>query len=227
MTFYIFENNLEAEMICRMLIACICGIAVGFERTKHQKAAGVRTYLIVAVGATIFTMVSKYGFLEMVGDGQRVDVARVASNIVTGVGFLGAGTIFLRGNRITGLTTSAGIWAMAAIGMAFGNGMYIIAIVATVLIIFVQITLQHQRFAHLNVRTSGRITVSMDDKMKTLETLEAVLQEEKIEIETTHIKRNKENNVTYTFGVLMPEDIDVSAVVSKIARIRSVRSIDM
>lgn len=227
MIMYVFKDNMELEMLFRMLSACLCGLAVGYERTRHQKSAGIRTYIIVAVGAAVFTMVSKYGFLDVLGDGQKVDVSRVACNIVTGVGFLGAGTIFFRGNRIMGLATSAGIWTMAAIGMAIGNGMYIVAGVATGLLVLVQTTLQQPRWIRFGAKIPGKIIVCMDDKMKTLERLEQVLKEHKISISTSHMKRHKDHAVTYTFSVLMPEQTDVMEMVSLIAAIPSVRSIDM
>ena len=94
MTIQLFDS-LNFEFIFRCLLAGLCGGVAGFERTKHQKAAGLRTYIIVAVGAALFTIASKYGFLDVVHNGIRLDVSRVACNIVTGVGFLGAGTIFM------------------------------------------------------------------------------------------------------------------------------------
>lgn len=224
---YIFPNNLQLEFAFRLAIACVCGLSVGYERTKHRKSAGVRTYIIVAIGAAIFTMVSKYGFLDALGEGARVDVSRVACNIVTGVSFLGAGVIFVRGNRITGLNTSAGIWVMAAIGMAIGNGMYVIAIVATTLVVLIQTLLQNRRFRGFELKIPGRITVCMDDHAKTLRKFEAVLDEQNINITTSHIKRHKDDMLTYTFGVQMPEQTDTSELVSKIAGIPSVRSIDI
>ena len=205
MNMYIYPDCMEIELGIRLLISCICGFLVGMERTKNQKVAGIRTYIIVAMGATIFTMVSKYGFLDAVGGGVRVDVSRVACNIVTGVSFLGAGTIFVRGNRITGLTTAAGIWVMAAIGMAMGNGMYVIGGVATGLVLIIQCLLKHPKFKSFTVKVPGHLTVTMDDKMKSLDKLEKVLEAYKIIISTTHIKRHKDNTLTYDFQIQMPE----------------------
>ena len=116
----------------RLLLACVCGAIVGFERTRRHKDAGIRTHVLVSLGAALFTIVSEYGF------GNNADTARVASNVVTGIGFLGAGVIFLRGRSITGLTTAAGIWTMAGIGMTLGSGMYALGILATLLVIVMQ-----------------------------------------------------------------------------------------
>lgn len=222
---YVFPNHLQLEIIFRLLVVVLCGLGIGYERTKHRKSAGVKTYIIVAIGAAIFTMVSKFGFLDALGGGAGVDVSRVACNIVTGVSFLGAGMIFERGNRITGLNTSAGIWVMAAIGMAVGNGMYIIAFVATLLVIAVQAMLQNRKFRGFEPMVSGKIVVCMDEHMKTLKSLEKILEEQNISITTSHIKRHKDNMLTYTFGIQMPEQLETSEVVAQIASIPSVRSI--
>ena len=223
---YQFFNNMELELIVRCLLACICGALIGLERTKNQKAAGIRTYIIVAVGAALFTIISKYGFLDAIGNGARVDVSRVACNIVTGVGFLGAGIIYVKGNQILGLVTSAGIWVMAAIGMAIGAGMYVVAVIATVLVFAVQVVmdmLEKGRFAN---SVFGTLVVQMNDEEKTLAKLEEVLFKSNIEIVNTQIKKNKDSVLTYTFSVKMPEMIDTKDVVEEISNIKSVRSID-
>ena len=121
------------ELICilRMLLAVVLGFLIGFERKMRSKEAGIRTHSIVCVGACLFTIVSLFGFAGS-------DKARVAAQIVSGIGFIGAGMIFYNKNAIHGLTTAAGIWATAAIGMAIGTGMYLISIVASAIIILVQ-----------------------------------------------------------------------------------------
>ena len=115
----------------RLVLAAFCGALVGFERKRRNKDAGIRTHVLVAVGAALFTILSEFAF-----DYGNAD--RVAANIVTGVGFLGAGVIFLRGRAVSGLTTAAGIWTVAGIGMASGSGMYALAAVATLLVVALQ-----------------------------------------------------------------------------------------
>lgn len=115
----------------RLLLAAFCGALVGFERKRRNKDAGIRTHVLVAVGAALFSILSEFGFGSYGDD-------RIAANIVTGVGFLGAGVIFLRGRNVTGLTTAAGIWTVAGIGMAAGLGMYALAGVATLLVVVLQ-----------------------------------------------------------------------------------------
>lgn len=135
--------SFEINIILRMVFSVLSGAVVGYERRKlRQKEAGIRTHCMVALGAAIFTIVSQYGFQNTVDiAGGSVDVSRVAANIVNGVSFLGAGIIFVKNKSISGLTTAAGIWAVAALGTAFGSGMFCLGIVATLLIFIVYFVL--------------------------------------------------------------------------------------
>lgn len=114
-----------------------------------MKEAGVRTHFIVAMAAALVMLISKYGFSDVVVlPSHQVDVSRVAASVVSGVGFLGAGLIFVRKYTINGLTTAAGIWATSAIGMAIGGGMYAVGIMGTVIILLAQVFL-HRRWSFL------------------------------------------------------------------------------
>ena len=126
------------ECVLRVLFAIILGFAVGVERQLRLKVAGIRIHVVVSAGAALFTIVSLYGFSG--------DTARVAAQVVTGIGFIGAGTIMHRQNAVHGLTSAAGVWLTAAIGMTAGAGMYIVALCSAVLTILVQL------FLHLPLR---------------------------------------------------------------------------
>lgn len=135
-----FNGYSDMVLVIRIILAGICGGIIGVERTLRQKDAGFRTHIIVAMGAALMVIISKYGFLDIVFlDSVQVDVSRVASNIITGISFLGAGMIFVKGISIKGLTTAAGIWVTAAVGMAMGAGLYIVAFVSVILLLLVQI----------------------------------------------------------------------------------------
>ncbi len=108
------------------------GAAIGFEREMHRQPAGFRTHSLVALGSALFTIISAYGFA-----GSSVDPTRIAAQIVSGIGFIGAGTILQYRGNIRGLTTAASLWAVAAIGMAAGAGLLILALVGTLLILVV------------------------------------------------------------------------------------------
>jgi putative Mg2+ transporter-C (MgtC) family protein len=136
-----WENILfELRLAIPILVATLLGFMIGFERMKRSKEAGVRTHTIVCVGAALMMIVSKFAF------NSDADSARVAAQIVAGVGFLGAGIIVYKKNSVHGLTTAAGIWATAGIGMACGGELYILATCATVIMIGVQCLL------HTNVK---------------------------------------------------------------------------
>ncbi|MCR5828936.1 MAG: MgtC/SapB family protein [Lachnospiraceae bacterium] len=122
----------------RLVTALICGAVVGLERKKRRKKAGIRTHCLVALGAAIFAIISKYGFSDVISPGNDADIARVAANVVSGVSFLGAGVIFLRNKSVSGLTTAAGIWSVAGVGLAVGCGLYSVGAVGTLCMLFCQ-----------------------------------------------------------------------------------------
>ena len=136
--------QLTLELLLRLIVSAFCGAVVGFERSKRLKEAGVRTHCVVAISSALFMIVSKYGFADMSSDaimemfGSRgADTSRIAAQVVSGISFLGAGVIFKNGNVVRGITTAAGIWATAAIGLTIGSGLYCFGIAATVIIMVV------------------------------------------------------------------------------------------
>ena len=131
----------ELMNLFKLALAVVLGFAIGYERKRRYKEAGIRTHTIVCLGSALMMLVSIYGF-----GGSQADAARVAAQIVTGVGFLGAGIIVYRKNETKGLTTAAGVWATAGVGMACGGGLFILATAATVLMISVQLLL------HTNIK---------------------------------------------------------------------------
>ena len=132
----------ELKYLISILVSVVLGFAIGYERKLRFKEAGIRTHTIVCVGSALIMVVSKYGF----GDSAEADASRVAAQIVSGIGFLGAGIIIYRKHEVHGLTTAAGVWAASGVGMAAGAGLYIVALGATVIIIAVQCLF------HLNCR---------------------------------------------------------------------------
>jgi putative Mg2+ transporter-C (MgtC) family protein len=124
--------NLELELAGRLALGLVLGAAIGFERELHRQPAGFRTHSLVALGSALFTIISAYGFA-----GSAVDPTRIAAQIVSGIGFIGAGTILQHRGSIRGLTTAASLWSVAAIGMAAGAGLLALALIGTLLILVV------------------------------------------------------------------------------------------
>lgn len=124
-------SDTTLTQVVLLAIAFVLSAIVGFERQRQLKSAGMRTHTIVGLGSAVFTLVSAYGFDNVLGSDIVLDPSRIAAQIVSGIGFLGAGVIFVRQNIVNGLTTAASIWITAAIGMACGAGMPVIAAIAT------------------------------------------------------------------------------------------------
>lgn len=126
------------RIAAQLFLATLLGLVMGFEREYRGKAAGLRTFALVTLGAALFTILSIEGFAAFIGT-SNADPTRLASQIVVGVGFLGAGLIFAHGNEVRGLTTAAGLWTAAGVGMAVGLQLYTISIFVTLLILFLML----------------------------------------------------------------------------------------
>lgn len=151
---------LWVECLLRILLAVGLGFIMGMERQLRLKVAGIRTHAVVCAGACIFMLISKYGFT----DSANFDASRIASQVVSGISFIGAGMIMHRQQAVHGLTSAAGIWLTAAVGMASGAGMYIIASGATLIILLVQMFM-HLPMKLFKDRHSNRVIVVFEDNV--------------------------------------------------------------
>ena len=145
---------MTGEYVLSIFIAALLGGVIGLEREYREKAAGFRTHFLVGLGAALFMILSAHGFDSIIGTpGIRLDPSRIASQVVTGIGFIGAGTIIFQQHKVEGLTTAAGLWVTAAIGMAAGSSMYLLATAATVLVLICMEGMaffHHKVFKHKN-----------------------------------------------------------------------------
>lgn len=129
---------MDLEFFLRILAAALLGGLIGLEREYRAKVAGFRTHFLVAMGAALFMILSAHGFEgALTTENHRLDVSRIAAQVVSGIGFIGAGTIIFRKqeNMVSGLTTAAGLWVVAAIGLACGGGLYVLATAATLMVL--------------------------------------------------------------------------------------------
>ncbi len=169
--------------LIRIIVAAICGAVIGYERAIQRKSAGVRTHIVVAIASALFMIVSKYGFSDVLGmHGIALDPSRIAAQIVTGISFIGAGTILVRREQVSGLTTAAGVWATSAIGMAIGAGMYFVGILATAFLFIVQMLFHDDTLINkiiLHVRFN--IQIEAVNKHKILPTIQKELKENQVE----------------------------------------------
>lgn len=144
----------NGEIIIRLVVAVILGILIGIERVLVHKEAGMKTHALVSLGAAVFVVISEMIYLKY-GSAGGFDPSRVASQIIVGIGFLGAGSIILQGNRLLGLTTAGGLWVTAGVGMAAGFGFFTLALITTLLIIIVFVVVN--KFEEPIRRISGDI----------------------------------------------------------------------
>ena len=198
-----FAASQILEFCLRILLAAACGAAIGFERTRRFKEAGIRTHVIVCAAAALMMIISKYSF----GDtGTDTDPARIAAQVVTGIGFLGAGVIFKNGSTVKGLTTAAGIWATAGIGMAVGAGFYWIGLFATVLLAVLQFVMHRFTFgADATVTSTLSLKVRSDPAFHQI--LQDKLKEWKAQTVKSRFARVEDGCVTYELTLQTSRDI--------------------
>jgi putative Mg2+ transporter-C (MgtC) family protein len=196
------------ENILKLVLASICGGLIGFERSLRHKDAGIRTHIILCMGTALFVIVSRYGFTGSFGNANS-DVTRIAANIVTGIGFLGAGVIFLRGGSIKGLTTAAGIWTAAGIGMAVGSGMYTIGIISTLFIVGIQF-LFHKVSPGTENMQLNELVFTYPEGSSILDDIKARLKQHHIHIQGVKISRNPDDTVTATISIWVGKNESLS-----------------
>ncbi|MFD1557742.1 MgtC/SapB family protein [Paraburkholderia silviterrae] len=151
------------ELISRLVLAAALGSVIGFERERLSWAAGLRTHMLVCVGSALIMIVSAFGFADALG-GEHVvlDPSRMAAQVVSGIGFLGAGSILLRGEIVRGLTTAASLWSVAAVGLAVGGGLYTAAISATIIILIILAGIKPLERRFITFRQRRRISLLVE-----------------------------------------------------------------
>lgn len=199
------ENFIEiltanTNILLRVILAALFGFAIGFERELTNKFAGLRTHMLVTLGACIFSIISYYGFNFISTDGvsTSTDPSRVAAQIITGIGFIGGGTVLRNGNTVMGLTTASTLWISAAIGMACGCGMFSLALLATcvsvLILVFVRwfekkVLAKNKILRKIKIkilcenRTFEKIAKIIDDNFKSVHKLQKTIEDDKVTVE--------------------------------------------
>jgi putative Mg2+ transporter-C (MgtC) family protein len=191
----------NVSILLRLLLAMLLGGLIGFERERSNHAAGLRTHILVCLGSTLIMLLSIYGFSDFVDEiNVRIDPARLATAVITGIGFLGAGTILFTGKSITGLTTAASIWVVGAVGLAVGAGFYFASIVSTVLILLNLVVFNKLEQRYIRGSKLHLITVHAANTPNILEDISVVLEEQEFVIKKLIV--NERSSVAY--GELQP-----------------------
>lgn len=224
MTEFILE---QGDYLLRVLMAGLCGLMIGYERESRMKLAGIRTHTIIAMAASLMVVISKYGFFDVIGrESVSVDASRVAASVVTGVGFLGAGIILNRKTSISGLTTSAGIWATLGIGMAVGAGMWVLGIGSTVMLLVIQY-LFHRNLSIFNNNSSGKIILHMKKGDNTRERITSVLTGMNVQVTATHINIYADDYLEAILNVTFPKGFSAENTLTLMTNYPEIASIDI
>ena len=198
----------QLGVMLKLIVSGICGAVIGYERKNRLKEAGIRTHMLVAFGSTLIMIVSKYGFSDVLGlMGYELDPSRIAAQIVSG--FLGAGMIFIKKQSISGLTTAAGIWATAGIGMSIGAGLYFPGIAAAVLVFLVQEVL-HRDFKWINIPGTKQIVIQTDNGGDSVSFIQEKFLEHRLEIIDLKAVKAEDGMMEIELYVKMPPNYEVS-----------------
>jgi putative Mg2+ transporter-C (MgtC) family protein len=192
----------EIELILRLLLATALGGFIGYEREHTNRPAGFRTHILVCVGAALVMMTSQYLAYKFSAD--SVDLSRLGAQVISGIGFLGAGTIIRDGFNVRGLTTAASLWAVSCVGIAVGSGFYAGAVAATVFIFLTLITLKkaERRFSRRNrYRT---FIVEADNVNGLVGQVSSYLEGQKVEIKNIQLYKSKDNDQMIKLLVKLP-----------------------
>lgn len=224
-------SSAEMTMALRLVIAAVLGGIVGIERGSGDRPAGFRTHILVCVGSTLFMLVSIYGFDDIVTTGfeNRRDSARIAAQVVSGIGFLGAGTILHEGLTIRGLTTAASLWIVSAIGLAVGSGMYLIGTLATVITMITLVTFHswEKHFAGSSRSERRFIRVTINNRPGAITDVTGYLAEKGIKVKTLNVKNNdKENKLVLELYLKVEKGIDIMEIIRGLQGIKGVVSLD-
>lgn len=201
---------MTGEFILRLFVAAVLGSIIGLDREYRAKEAGYRTHFLVSLGSALMMIVSQYGFTEAIEEVgiARFDPARVAAQVVTGIGFIGAGTIILQRQIVRGLTTAAGIWATAGIGLVVGAGMYVLGISATVLAL---IGLELLPFLFKNVSMKSSLVEFQTHKKETLHKLSKLFNSKNFKVVSYQMEEQmKEAETVYVVSMVIKSKKSVS-----------------
>lgn len=217
------------ELITRLGLAALLGGAIGFERERLSWAAGLRTHMLVCVGSCLFMIVSAYGFMGVLEhEHVSLDPSRVAAQVVSGIGFLGAGSILLRGEIVRGLTTAASLWTVAAVGLATGGGLYLAAVSATIIILIILAGIKPLERRYFSSRQKREVMISAERGRLTLHVLEKELGPITSRINTFIVQQQKEaahmDDVLISFSRM--SESDFHTLLDRLQRIPGVHKLD-
>ncbi|MEN6408495.1 MAG: MgtC/SapB family protein [Anaerolineaceae bacterium] len=184
----------DVEIVTRLLLAALLGALVGYERERHDQPAGLRTHTILAVGSCLAMTISINVAMQFQPHAPNGDPGRIAAQVVSGIGFLGAGAILRYGTSVRGLTTATSLWTVAIVGLAVGAGHYFAGISTAALLLLILIALEYLEKRYVRIQFIENITVQVEDRPGIMEDFRQVLQSQEKEIKSIHIHKDIRNN---------------------------------
>ena len=208
-----FSLMQNLDFCFRLLLACVCGGAIGIERSRRFKEAGIRTHIIVCFAAALIMIVSKYGFADLsTPEGasfpgiRGADSARIAAQVVSGISFLCAGVIFKNSGTVKGLTTAAGIWLTAGIGLAVGSGMFVVGVSATVMISLIQV-LMHRFVVGADAYVGNHLQFTVKNGQDFNGALERQLADWHAQVAESKVTRHKDGTTDYDLVIRRRDEV--------------------
>ena len=221
--------NAELVEIARLSVAALLGGIVGLERQQRHKSAGLRTHILVSLGSCLVMLIS-YKLYAGVQGLTNADPARLAAQVVSGIGFLGAGMIFMHNRVVSGLTTAAGVWTTAGIGMAIGAGMYVIGIIATILVLAIQLALHRGKYGPgvkgFPTADLTDLAIEAQESNHTVDDILGRLAASGASVVNLNLERGNDDMVRLDMLLRFPKGMDFTALVSELHGIKEVTSIE-
>lgn len=223
----------NSVILVRLLLSVLMGGLIGFEREHNNHPAGFRTHILVCLGSTLIMMLSIYGFSDFIGETNvRLDPARLATAVITGIGFLGAGTILFTGKSITGLTTAASLWVVAAMGLAIGAGFYFAAITVTCLVLIIlwmfnkveRRFLQSKQIRTLTIQATARDNIldSVCDRLS-----DFAIKTQKMTLLEKTLPLGEADQVEVQVQIVVPRSLEPDMMISEMRKIGGVVAISV
>ncbi len=214
------------EIIFKLALACILGALIGLERESLNRPAGLRTYTLVCVGSTLAMIVSIDIYMQYYQT-VNADPGRIAAQVISGIGFLGAGTIMREGASVRGLTTAAGLWVVACIGLAVGAGLYIPAVVTTILILFVLIYFIRFEQFFTGLREYKGLVIVVEDRPGQVGNIGSILGDMGVLIKNIQLNHmENEDNLEVELLIELPSGMKISDVIEELSSMKELKSID-
>ncbi|MGE5416637.1 MAG: MgtC/SapB family protein [Acidobacteriota bacterium] len=217
----------DLEVVLKLALACILGGLIGLERESLNRPAGLRTYTLVCMGSTLAMIVSLEMYYQYHST-VNADPGRIAAQVVSGIGFLGAGTIMREGATVRGLTTAAGLWVVACIGLAVGAGMYMPAITTTILVFFVLVYFFKIEYRFTGLREYKGFILVVEDRPGQVGKIGSTLGDMGVLIKNIHLSRSDDEEEGLEVEILaqLPSSMDPTVVLDELSKVDGVRSVE-